>query len=291
MAGAAEAVGVARTRRRLPKTVRKLLRSPHFTLGGTLSVLIVLIAIFAPWLAPNDPYFQNYGAVLQPIGTPDYPLGTDQYGRDMLSRLILGTRISVSVGAAAVGLGLVAGVFLGLVAGYFRRADRPVMMFVDVLIAFPGILLAIAIVAALGPGLVNVVLAVAIFSVPTFARITRASVLAAREEEYVAAARALGARDPRIIVRTILPNIISPIIIYASLRLATSILTAATLSFLGLGAQPPIAEWGAMISEARTYLYSARSLSIIPGLGIFVTVLAFNLVGDGLRDVLDPRSR
>jgi len=165
------------------------------------------------------------------------------------------------------------------------------MMVVDVLIAFPGILLAIAIVAALGTGLVNVVFAVALFSVPTFARITRASVLNARDEEYVSAARALGARDPRIIVRAILPNVISPIVIYASLRLATSILTAATLSFLGLGAQPPTAEWGAMISDARTYLYSARSLSIIPGVGIFVTVLAFNLIGDGLRDVLDPRSR
>ena len=275
----------------LPKGVRKLLRSPHFVVGAVLSLVIVGVAILAPWLAPKDPYFQDYANVLKPVGTPGFPLGTDQFGRDMLSRLIHGARISVAVGAASVGLGMLVGVSMGVVAGYFRRLDRPVMMVVDVLIAFPGILLAIAIVAALGTGLVNVVFAVALFSVPTFARITRASVLNARDEEYVSAARALGARDPRIIVRAILPNVISPIVIYASLRLATSILTAATLSFLGLGAQPPTAEWGAMISDARTYLYSARSLSIIPGVGIFVTVLAFNLIGDGLRDVLDPRSR
>lgn len=275
----------------MPKLARKLLRSPHFVVGAVLSVGVLSVALLAPWLAAKDPYFQDYGNVLRPVGSPGFPLGTDQFGRDMLSRLIFGARISVSVGAASVGLGLLLGVVLGVLAGYFRRLDRPIMMLVDVLIAFPGILLAIAIVAALGPGLTNVVFAVALFSVPTFARIARASVLNAREEEYVTAARALGARDGRIIVRSILPNVVSPILIYASLRLATSILTAATLSFLGLGAQPPIAEWGAMISDARTYLYSARSLSVIPGVGILVTVLAFNLIGDGLRDALDPRSR
>jgi len=284
----AAAVG---TRAALPKALRKLLRSPHFVVGAVLSVLVVGVALLAPWLAPKDPYFQDYGNVLRPVGTPGFPLGTDQFGRDMLSRLIFGARVSVSVGAASVGLGLLAGVVLGVLAGYYRRLDRPIMMVVDILIAFPGILLAIAIVAALGPGLSNVVFAVALFSVPTFARIARAAVMNAREEEYVTAARALGARDARIIVRSILPNVVSPILIYASLRLATSILTAATLSFLGLGAQPPIAEWGAMISDARTYLYSARSLSVIPGIGILVTVLAFNLIGDGLRDALDPRTR
>ncbi len=275
----------------LPKLVRKLLRSPHFMVGAVLSAGVLTVALLAPWLAPRDPYFQDYGNVLRPVGSEGFPLGTDQYGRDMLSRLIFGARVSVSVGAASVGLGLLLGVVLGVLAGYFRRLDRPIMMLVDVLIAFPGILLAIAIVAALGPGLTNVVFAVALFSVPTFARIARASVMNAREEEYVTAARALGARDVRIIVRSIMPNVVSPILIYASLRLATSILTAATLSFLGLGAQPPIAEWGAMISDARTYLYTARSLSVIPGIGILVTVLAFNLIGDGLRDALDPRSR
>jgi peptide/nickel transport system permease protein len=275
----------------MPKLARKLLRSPHFVVGAVLSIGVLAVALLAPWLAPRDPYFQDYGNVLRPVGSPGFPLGTDQFGRDMLSRLIFGARVSVSVGAASVGLGLLLGVLLGVTAGYFRRLDRPIMMLVDVLIAFPGILLAIAIVAALGPGLTNVVFAVALFSVPTFARIARASVMNAREEEYVTAARALGARDGRIILRSIMPNVVSPILIYASLRLATSILTAATLSFLGLGAQPPIAEWGAMISDARTYLYSARSLSVIPGVGIIVTVLAFNLIGDGLRDALDPRSR
>ncbi len=278
-------------RTQVPKAVRKLLRSPHFVIGAVLSLVIVSVALLAPWLAPKDPYFQDYGNVLRPVGTPEFPLGTDQFGRDMLSRLIYGARVSVSVGGASVGLGLLCGVLLGVLAGYFRRLDRPIMMLVDVLIAFPGILLAIAIVAALGPGLTNVVFAVALFSVPTFARIARAAVMDAREEEYVTAARALGAGDARIILRSILPNVVSPILIYASLRLATSILTAATLSFLGLGAQPPIAEWGAMISDARTYLYSARSLSVIPGIGILVTVLAFNLIGDGLRDALDPRTR
>lgn len=278
-------------RRPLPKALRKLLRSPHFVVGAVLTALVVGVAVFAPWLAPKDPYFQDYGNVLRPVGSPGFPLGTDQFGRDMLSRLVFGARVSVGIGIASVGLGLALGALLGLLAGYYRRLDRPIMMVVDVLIAFPGILLAIAIVAALGPGLENVVVAVALFSVPTFARITRASVLSARETEYVDAARALGARDGRIIFRAILPNVVSPVLIYGSLRLATSILTAATLSFLGLGAQPPIAEWGAMISDARTYLYSARSLSVIPGLGIFVTVLAFNLMGDGLRDALDPRSR
>lgn len=277
--------------RRTPPQVRRLLRSPHFVFGGTLLIIIVLVAIFAPWLAPKDPYFQDYGRVLQPPGSPGALLGTDQFGRDMLSRVIYGARISMVVGAASVAIGLLIGVVLGVLAGWFRRMDRPLMMLVDVLIAFPGILLAIAIVAALGPGLVNVVLAVAFFSIPTFARIARGAVLAMRQEEYVAAASALGAGDLRIMWKAILPNIISPIIIYASLRLATSILTAATLSFLGLGAQPPSAEWGAMINDGRTYLYSARYLSVIPGVAIFLAVLAFNLVGDGLRDVLDPRNK
>jgi peptide/nickel transport system permease protein len=285
------APAAAAPRRRTPKVVRRLLRSPHFVVGAGLSLAVVAVAILAPWLAPKDPYFQDYANVLRPIGSEGFPLGSDQLGRDLLSRVIYGARISVAVGAASVGLGMLLGVTIGVLAGYLRRLDRPLMMGVDVLIAFPGILLAIAIVAALGPGLENVVIAVALFSVPTFARIARASVMDAREEEYVAAARALGARDPRIVLRAILPNVISPILIYATLRLATSILTAAALSFLGLGAQPPTAEWGAMISEARTYLYSARHLSVVPGIGIFVTVLAFNLVGDGLRDVLDPRSR
>ncbi|MDF1523389.1 MAG: ABC transporter permease, partial [Trueperaceae bacterium] len=190
----------ATPRARVPKVVRKLLRSPHFVVGLVLSVVVVGVALLAPWLAPKDPYFQDYGAVLRPVGAEGFPLGTDQYGRDMLSRLIFGARISVAVGAASVGLGLLLGVILGVLAGYYRRLDRPIMMLVDVLIAFPGILLAIAIVAALGPGLANVVFAVALFSVPTFARIARASVMSARETEYVDAARALGAGDARIML-------------------------------------------------------------------------------------------
>lgn len=270
--------------------LRKLLRSPHFVVGSLLTLLIVACGVFAPLLAPYDPYFQDYGAVLLPPGSEGHPLGTDQFGRDLLSRVVFGARISLFVGLASVAMGLAAGVFLGLLSGYFPRLDRPIMGFVDVLIAFPGILLAIAIVAALGTGLLNVIIAVAVFSIPTFARITRGSVLSIRDADYVAAAQALGSAHARVLTRTILPNTMSPIVIYASLRLATSILTAATLSFLGLGAQPPIAEWGAMISEGRTYLHTARYISIVPGVAIFLTVLAFNLLGDGLRDAIDPRS-
>lgn len=276
--------------RRGSKVLRRLRRSPHFVVGASLALVVVLAAALAPVIAPVDPYYQDYAAVLQPPGTPGHLLGTDAFGRDQLSRMLYGARISLSVGVSSVVIGLALGVLLGLLAGYFRRLDRPIMMLNDVLIAFPGILLAISIVAALGTSLLNVIVAVAIFSVPTFARITRGAVLAIREADYVSSARAVGSSHPRILLRTILPNILSPLIVYASLRLATSILTAATLSFLGLGAQPPSPEWGAMINEARTYLYSAPYLSVEPGVAIFVTVLAFNLLGDSLRDALDPRS-
>ncbi len=276
--------------RRGSKVLRRLRRSPHFVVGASLALIVVFAAALAPIIAPVDPYYQNYAAVLQPPGTPGHLLGTDAFGRDQLSRMLYGARISLSVGVSSVVMGLALGVLLGLLAGYFRRLDRPIMMLNDVLIAFPGILLAISIVAALGTSLLNVIVAVAIFSVPTFARITRGAVLAVREADYVSSARAVGSSHPRILLRTILPNILSPLIVYASLRLATSILTAATLSFLGLGAQPPSPEWGAMINEARTYLYSAPYLSVEPGVAIFVTVLAFNLLGDSLRDALDPRS-
>jgi len=273
------------------KILRRLRRSPHFVVGATLAAIVVLAAIFAPLLTPVDPYYQDYGAVLQAPGSAGHLLGTDAFGRDQLSRMLFGARISLAVGVVSVLMGLAIGVLLGLLAGYFRRLDRPIMMVNDVLIAFPGILLAISIVAALGTSLINVIVAVAIFSVPTFARITRSAVLGVREADYVSSARAVGSSHARITARTILPNILSPLIVYASLRLATSILTAATLSFLGLGAQPPSPEWGAMINQARTYLYSAPYLSVEPGIAIFITVLAFNLLGDSLRDALDPRSQ
>lgn len=273
------------------KVFARLRRSPHFLVGASLALIVLLGAAAAPILAPANPYYQDYAAVLQPPGTAGHLLGTDAFGRDQLSRMLYGARISLAVGVSSVVLGLLVGVMLGALAGYYRRLDRLIMMVNDILIAFPGILLAISIVAALGTSLVNVIVAVAIFSIPTFARITRGAVLTVREADFVASARALGSADARILVRTILPNILSPVIVYASLRLATSILTAATLSFLGLGAQPPSPEWGAMINQARTYLYSAPYLSIEPGVAIFITVLAFNLLGDSLRDALDPRSR
>ena len=290
MSSTAQSEAHNRARPLRAQVARRLLKSPHFISGFVLFSVIVIAAVFAPQLSPADPYFQDYGAVLLPPGSEGHPLGTDGFGRDVMSRVLYGARISLLVGLSSVLLGLVAGVSLGVVAGYFPALDRPLMSLVDILIAFPGILLAIAIVAALGAGLTNVVVAVAIFSVPTFARISRGAVLNIREAEYVTAAKAVGSRDARIVFRAILPNILSPLIVYSSLRLATSILTAATLSFLGLGAQPPTPEWGALISEGRTYVYNARYLSVVPGVAIFITVLAFNLLGDSLRDALDPKS-
>lgn len=277
---------IARPRR---SALKKLFKSPHFVVGGVLTAALVLVAIFAPVVAPLDPYKQDYGAVLMPPGTKGHVLGTDFFGRDVLSRTVYGARVSLTVGVTSVALGLVVGGVLGLLAGWYRKLDRPIMMLNDVLIAFPGILLAIAIVGALGPSLTNVVIAIAFFSIPTFARITRSAVLTVRDAEFISASKALGSGDGRLIFKGLVPNILSPLIVYSSSRLATSILIAATLSFLGLGAQPPIAEWGAMINEARTYLYSARYLAVIPGIAIFISVLAFNLLGDGLRDAFDPR--
>jgi peptide/nickel transport system permease protein len=256
-----------------------------------LSILggLALMALGAPWLSPHDPIKTAPRDALQPPGAR-YVLGSDQFGRDVASRVLHGARISLTVGLISVSIALAVGAPLGLASGYYGgRLDALIMRVMDVLLAFPGILLALAIVSVLTPGLTNVMMAVGLSAVPGYARLVRASVLSARENLYVEAARAIGGRDLGILARYILPNVVAPIIVTATLGLGTAILSAAALSFLGLGSQPPQPEWGRMLSEGRDYLPEAWWISTFPGLGIMLTVLAMNLLGDGLRDVLDPR--
>jgi peptide/nickel transport system permease protein len=250
---------------------------------------LALMALGAPWLSPRDPIKTAARDALQPPG-PRFVLGSDQFGRDVASRVLHGARVSLTVGLISVSIAVALGAPLGLVSGYYGgRLDGLMMRVMDVLLAFPGILLALAIVSVLTPGLTNVMIAVGLSAVPTYARLVRASVLSARENLYVEAARALGGRDLGILARYILPNVVAPLIVTATLGLGTAILSAAALGFLGLGSQPPQPEWGRMLSEGRDYLREAWWISTFPGLGIMLTVLAMNLLGDGLRDVLDPR--
>jgi glutathione transport system permease protein len=259
--------------------------------AGIVLVLIVLVAVLAPWTAPYDPAAPDYQNILAGPSSTHW-FGTDAYGRDIFSRVIWGGRISLWVGFISVAIGGTAGVILGLISGYLGGwMDSIIMRFCDVLLAFPGILLAIGIVAVLGPGVTNVIYAVAVFSVPVFARLVRGSTLALKETVYVQAARSIGVHRVPLVLRHILPGTLPGVIVYVSLRIGTAILTAASLSFIGLGAQPPSPEWGAMLADGRSYLGVADQVTIFPGLAIFVTVLAFNLLGDGLRDALDQRLR
>src|SRR5712691_1409550 len=259
--------------------------------GAIVVVTFVVAALLAPVLAPFDPLKGRLGNRLVAPNAVHW-LGTDELGRDILSRVLYGARLTVQIQVAAVGLALVAGAALGLLAGYVGRwVDQLIMRFMDILMAFPGIFLALGIIAALGTGLGNVIIAAGIFLVPQFARVVRASVLTLKDMEFVQAARALGQRDAAIVFRYLLPNSLGPIIVQTSLRMATVLLTASGLSFLGLGVQPPSPEWGAMLSNARSYMITAPHVAMIPGLAIAVVVLGFNLLGDGLRDSLDPRLR
>ena len=261
---------------------------------ASLAVLLALIvaAALAPLLSPYNPNDTDLVHRLLPPGSPGHLLGTDHLGRDMLSRLLYGGQASLLVGFAAVLLAMSLGVILGLVTGYYRGlVDSVVMRLIDVLLAFPAVLLAIAVIAALGPGLMNAMLAVAIVGIPYYTRIVRSSVLSLREKEYVVAGWALGLSDVRLLTRHILPNCLSPIIVAATLDVGWMIMAAAGMSFLGLGAQPPRAEWGVMLSEGRNFLRAGPHESILPGLAIFLVVLSLNLLGDGLRDALDPRLR
>jgi ABC-type dipeptide/oligopeptide/nickel transport system permease subunit len=267
---------------------QRLWRDGACVAGATCLALLVLTAAFAPAIAPYDPLRVSMRERLQRPSVR-HILGTDQFGRDILSRIVYGTRVSLSVGLISVGIGLGIGATLGLIAGFFRRADYPIVALMDVLLSFPQILLAIAIVAALGPGIFNAMIAVGIGTIPGFTRLSRSSTLSIRERDYVEAARALGAGSVRILGRHILPNAAAPLIVVSTLSMAGAILSAAILSFLGLGARPPMPEWGAMAAEGRGLIAQYPHVSTFPSMAIFVVVLAFNLLGDGMRDALDPQ--
>jgi ABC-type dipeptide/oligopeptide/nickel transport system permease subunit len=267
------------------------LGSPAAALGLAILLLLGLCAAVAPAIAPYPPTEISLADAAAPPSARHW-FGQDQVGRDILSRVVHGARLSLLVGFIAVGIALLVGAPVGLVAGYAGGAvDLLVMRVIDVMMAFPSILLALLIVAILGPGLANVMVAVGIAAIPLFARLMRASVLAVREVDFVLAARALGQSTPRILAWHVAPSCIAPLVIQATLRVGTSILTAATLSFLGLGVQPPAPEWGAMVSEGRTYITTAPHVTIFPGLAIVMAVLGFNVVGDALNDRLNPRLR
>ena len=269
---------------------RKFKRQKVALVAGGFVALLVAVAIVAPWIVPYDAenYF-DYDKLNAPPSAAHW-LGVDALGRDIFSRILMGARISLAAGFVSVAVGAIIGTILGLVAGYFEGWwDRVIMRVCDVLFAFPGILLAIGIVAILGGGMANVIWAVAIFSIPTFARLVRGNTLAQKHLTYIEAARSIGAADSTIIARHIFPGTISAVVVYFSLRIGTSIITAASLSFLGLGAQPPTPEWGAMLNAAQADMLTAPHEAIFPALAIFATVLAFNLLGDGLRDALDPK--
>ena len=259
--------------------------------GLTILVLLILVSLLAPFLTPYDPDQQALSEALRGPSA-SHPFGTDHLGRDILSRVILGASVSLKVGFLSVGLALVVGTLIGLLAGFYGGwGDDVLMRIMDMLFAFPAVLLAIAILAIRGPGTSNTIIAIAIVYVPIFARVTRASVLGVREEVYVRASRSVGASDLRLLTRHVLPNAAPPIIVQTSISLAFAVLAEAALSFLGLGTQPPNPSWGLMLAEGRGYIDLAWWLAFFPGMAIVVTVLCFNLLGDGLRDVLDPRQR
>ncbi|WP_199086571.1 ABC transporter permease subunit [Bosea sp. ASV33] len=268
---------------------RRLRRRHTALAAGVVVLLIVLIAIFAPLLAPYDPAAADYDAVLQGPSLA-HLAGTDSYGRDILSRIIWGGRISLTVGLVSAFAGGLVGTALGLISGWAGGwVDTALMRLCDVLFAFPGILLAIAVVALLGPGVANVVWAVAVFSVPVFARLVRGTTMALKEAQYVQAGRTIGVPGSKLMLYHILPGALPVVIVYMSLRIGSAILVGAALSFIGLGAQPPSPEWGAMLADGRAYLGVADHLTLFPGLAIFIVVLSFNVLGDGLRDALSQR--
>ncbi len=275
----------------LEETLRLFLRNRLASIGAVIILLLIFFALVGPKLTPHDPVGLDMGARLEPPSL-HHPFGTDDFGRDVLSRVLSGASISLKVGVIAVSISMIIGTLLGAISGYYGGwIDEVIMRLMDVLFAFPAILLAIAILAALGPGISNAMIAIGIVYTPIFARITRGSVLTVREEVYIEAARSIGSRDSRILFRHILPNVIAPVIVETTLSLAFAILAEAALSFLGLGTQPPDPSWGRMLSESRGYIQDAPWLGVFPGLAIMFTVMGFNFLGDGLRDALDPRMK
>jgi len=273
------------------KTTKRLLKNFAFTSGLLLTVFLLLVALAAPLLSPYDPDVQETSRRLEPP-SHEHLLGLDDLGRDVLSRIIFGARVSLRVGFSVVFIASIIGISLGAIAGYYGGiVDTLVMRLTDILLAFPGILLAIALVAVLGPSLNNVILALATIGWVGYARLVRGQVLKVREMEYVTAARALGAKSPRVILLHVLPNVINPVIVMATLGLAGAILAEAALSFLGLGVQPPTPSWGAMLTSGRRYLGLANHLAIYPGIAIMLAVMGLNFLGDGLIDALDPKYR
>lgn len=271
--------------------MKRLLRNFAFTAGAILTIALILVAVAAPLISPFDPNAQDTFRRLEPP-SKQHLLGLDDLGRDVLSRILFGARVSLRVGFSVVILASIIGITLGAMAGYFGgTVDTIVMRITDILLAFPGILLAIALVAVLGPSLNNVILALATIGWVGYARLVRGQVLKVREMEFVTAARALGARSPRVIIRHVLPNVINPVIVMATLGLAGAILAEAALSFLGLGVQPPTPSWGAMLTAGRRYLGLANHLAIYPGIAIMLAVMGLNFLGDGLIDALDPKYR
>lgn len=270
---------------------RRLLQEPTTVAGFVLLVIFALLALGAPIFSPFDPLFQNISAGLTPP-SPEYWLGTDKLGRDLLSRMLYGARISLRVGLLVVVSSGVLGALVGLVAGYVRGwADEVLMRVTDIFFAFPSLILAMAIAGALGPSLQNALIAVAVVSWPVYARLIRSQVLVLREQEFVLAARSIGVARWKVLFRHLLPNTVAPFLVQASFDMGATILAVAGLSFIGFGAQPPIPEWGVMISEGRSYITTQWWLTAVPAVAILLLVAAFNLVGDGLRDVLDPRLR
>jgi len=274
----------------LRETVGKLSGSATAVAGAAIILVFVIGAIFAPLVSPHDPIEQAISDRQQPPFTPGHLLGTDELGRDILSRIIYGARISLVIGLVSVGISLAAGLVIGTLSAYYGGwLDRIVMRLIDIMLAFPYILLTIVIVAILGSSLVNAMIAIGISQIPVYARVVRASVLAEKEADYVMAERSLGAGDLELMARTILPNCLAPIFVQATLGIGDAILSSAALSFLGLGAKPPTPEWGLMIANAKEFITSSWWIVTFPGIAILLTVLGFNLLSDSLRDALDPR--
>lgn len=272
--------------------IRKLLKNKLATIGLLIIIAMIIVALLAPWIATHDPNSMDLVNTLSAPGKDGHLLGTDNYGRDLFSRLVYGTQISLVVGVSAVLFGAVFGTLLGLLAGYFGgKVDAIIMRTMDGLFAFPFILLAITLMTVLGQGLVNVIIAIGIANIPEFARIVRGQVLSVKEEEFIEVTRSLGATHPRILFLHILPNSFAPLIVYGTMSIAGAIISEAALSFLGLGVQPPTASWGSILKDGKDFLVLNPQMATFSGLAILITVLGINLFGDGLRDALDPKMR